>query len=109
MNIEHVKSSDAVDSLPTDQNSPSNADIQLVDMLFQEKQTLMKTVLDNTRDILCASFLFLLLSLPQADDLIKKYIQMTNSSPYILILVKAFIFAFLFFILKNFYLVQKKR
>lgn len=98
--------SDNIDSLPTDKNKPSEGEIQLVNTLFKEQSTVQK-ILEGTKDILIIGLLFVGFSLPQMDDVVKKIIPSTQSSPYILLLTKAIIFMLVFFIVKNLYLVRK--
>lgn len=97
---------DSIESLPTDKNSPSNVEIQIMDTLFQKK-AIFDTVLNATQEVLIAGILYIILSLPQIDDYIKKFVVVANTSPYILLGVKCLIFMILFFVVKNFYLARK--
>lgn len=98
--------SDSIDALPTDKNAVSHSELQIVDTLFQHKPA-FDAILNGTKEVLLAGFLFVLLSIPQADDVIKKVFKSASTSPYILLFVKAIIFMVLFFIIKNMYLVRK--
>jgi hypothetical protein len=100
--------SDSIDALPTDQNNPSHAEIQIVDTLFKQKHNTVQKLLSGTKDVLIIGFIFLLFSLPQFDDLLKKLIPATEKSLYILVGVKAVLFAFVYFLVKNLYLVRKR-
>jgi hypothetical protein len=100
--------SDSIDTLPTDQNNPSHAEIQIVDSLFKQKHNTVQKLLGGTKDVLIVGFIFLLFSLPQFDDLVKKFIPTTEKSPYILVGVKAVLFAFVYFLVKNLNLVRKR-
>ena len=100
--------SDNIDVLPTDQNNPSHAEIQIVDTLFKQKHNTVQKLLSGTKDVLVIGFIFLLFSLPQFDELLKKLIPATEKSQYILVAVKAVLFAFAYFLVKNLYLVRKR-
>lgn len=100
--------SDSIDALPTDQNNPSHAEIQIVDSLFKQKHGTVQKILSGTKDVLVIAFIFLLFSLPQFDDLLKKFIPAAENSAYILIAVKSVLFAFVYFLVKNVYLVRKR-
>ena len=100
--------SDNIDALPVDQNSPSHTDIQIVDSLFKQKHSTIQKMLAGTQDILIVGFIFLLFSIPQSDELLKKVLPVTEKSPYILLGVKKLIFMFVYFVVKNMYLVRKK-
>ncbi len=99
-------SADSIESLPTDKNVPSNSEMQIMDTLFQKK-AIFDVVLNATKEVLIAGFLFILLSFPQVDEYVKKFIPITNTSPYFLLGAKCLIFMILFFVIKNMYLVRK--
>lgn len=99
---------DIIEQLPSDQTVPSHNEIRLVDTLFQQKKSIVDKILTNTKDILIIGLLFVVISLPPVDVLIKKFITITESSPYILIVVKALLLMILYFIVSNFYLSRKK-
>lgn len=98
---------DNIDNLPVDQSPPSSGEVEVVNMLFKEKEGVIKKVVKGTKDILIAGVLFIVFSLTFLDEYIKKYITITSTSPYILCIVKAFLFMVALFIVKYFYLSQK--
>lgn len=100
--------SDSIDALPTDQNNPTHAEIQIIDQLFKQKHSIVQKILSGTKDVLVIGFVFLLFSLPQFDEFLKKLIPTTENSPYILVAIKAVLFAFVYFLVKNLYLVRKR-
>jgi hypothetical protein len=106
-NVTFDNPSDNIDSLPTDQLMPTHDEIQLVDTLFQKQHTFVQRILLHTQDVLLIGFLFIIFSLPQVDIILRRFIPSTES-PYILLFVKALLFMFVYFILKNLYLVRKK-
>jgi len=100
--------SDIIDSLPTDQNNPTHSEIQIVDQLFKQKHSTVQKILQGTKDVLIIGFIFILFSVPQFDELLKKIVPSTQTSPYILVIVKAILFSFMYFLVKNLYLVKKR-
>lgn len=99
---------DIIEQLPSDQTVPSHNEIRLVDTLFQQKKGIVDKILANTKDILIIGLLFVIISLQPVDELIKKFITITENSPYILIVVKALLLMILYFIVSNFYLSRNK-
>ena len=99
---------DIIEQLPFDQTVPSHNEIRLVDTLFQQKKSIIDKILSNTKDILIIGILFVIFSLPPVDALIKKFITITEKSPYILIGVKASLFMIACFIIINFYISRNK-
>jgi hypothetical protein len=98
---------DLIEQLPSDQTIPSHNEIRMVDSIFNEKISLMDKVLRQTKDILILGIFFIIFSLPQVDELIKKCITISDKSPYILILIKSCFFMLSYFIIQNLYLVRK--
>lgn len=99
--------SDLIDSLPTDENNPTHSEIQIVDSLFKQQHTTVQKILLRSKDVIIVGFLFVLFSLPQIDEFIKKFAPSTETSVYIFIFVKTLLFMFSYFVLKNMYLVRK--
>lgn len=99
--------SDFLDSLPTDKNTPSHTEVQIVDSLFKKQHTVVQKILAGSKDVILVGFLFLVFSLPYIDDLVKKFAPSTETSVYIFIFVKTLFFMFAYFLLKNMYLVRK--
>jgi hypothetical protein len=97
---------DNIDSLPTNKNEPTEEEIKTVDSFFLQKKNTMVKIINGFKDILITAILFIILSLPQFDEIVKKFIKCSNSSIYMLILVKAIIFCIVLFLIKNFYLSQ---
>lgn len=99
---------DIIEHLPSDQTVPSHNEIRLVDTLFQQKKSIVEKILTNSKDILIIGILFVIFSLPSVDDLIKKFITITENSTYILVGIKALLFMIVYFIVNNFYLSRIK-
>lgn len=106
MSVSFNTQSDPLDTLPTDKNAPTHSEIQIVDTLFKENHTTIQKIFNGTKDVFIFSGLFLLLSLPQINDIIIKFFP-SASSPYMLLFAKTVLFAILYFLIKNWYLVRK--
>ncbi len=100
-------SADYIDQLPNDKNPPSQQELQILENFFTSKKDNVDKILNKSRDILIASSLFFILSLPQIDTLIKNFFPTMSNSLYVLLLAKTLAFAILFFIVKNIYLVKQ--
>lgn len=98
---------DMIENLPADNSVLSHNEIRIVDQLFQKKKGLFDRILSNTKDILIIGALFVLFSIPHVDNIIKKFVAVSNNSQYILLGVKAVLFMITYFIVKNMYLVRK--
>ena len=101
------KNGDPILQLPVDQNTPTNDEIQIVNTVFKKYENTANVIFVELKDSIIVGVLFIILSIPQVDDIIKKYIPMTSSSYYMLILVKTLILMVLFWVIKHFYLSKK--
>jgi hypothetical protein len=97
---------DSIETLPSDQNPPTHNEIKMVETLFKENKSTIDIILADAKNIIFMGLLFIILSTPQVDDLIKKFV-VAAESPYILILIKAILFMFIYFIINNLYLARK--
>ena len=98
---------DDINQLPSDESVPSYNEVRIVDKFFQQKKSIFDRILHQTKDIVILGALFIILSLPFVDNIIKKFVTITTTSPYILLGIKALIFVIVYFIIKNVYLVRK--
>ena len=105
--MSYDSNSDAIDILPTDQNIPTHSEIQIVDQLFKQNHTTIQKILIGLKDIIIVGILFLCFITPQFDDVLKRFVPSTESSPYILMFIKTLLFSFAYFLVKNIYLVRK--
>lgn len=108
MQQQPVAVGDVIEQLPADMSVPSHNEIRIVDQLFQQKKGIFDRILGQTKDIVVLGVLFIVLSLPFVDNLIRKFVTAAGTSPYILIGIKALLFVFTYFIIKNLYLARKK-
>lgn len=97
---------DPIAQLPTDQSPLSPAEVQLSNTLFQAQSSVFQTIF-SLRDILAAGVLFLIFSIPQTSEFVKKIFPSTANSPYILLLVLCLSFMLALFVMKTIYLVRK--
>lgn len=100
---------DDIKQLPVDKIPPTHQELTIVNSLFKEQKNIFDKILEKSKDLLILAILFILFSLPLINDFINKYIPITNKSFYILIGIKAFLFVFSYFIVKNIYLVRIKK
>jgi hypothetical protein len=98
--------SDSIDALPVDKNPVSLDESKIIDTLFQNHSNINK-IFEGTKDIILAGLLYLLFAFPQMDEWVKKMIPSAGTSEYILVGVKTVLFMFLYFVVKNMYLVRK--
>jgi hypothetical protein len=98
---------DYIDTLPVDESTLTQTEMQMLNGIFKEQQTAVQKILSQTQDITLAGLLFLAFSTPQAEDVIKRFFPSTTTSPYILLAVKTMAFMIVYFAIKNMYLVRK--
>lgn len=98
---------DIIDTLPVDERNVSHGDIEIMNTLFHEKPTMFKKLIKEMNSIALLAILFILFSSSYIDTFINKIITVTNNSHYILITIKALIFAFLYYFIINFYFSKK--
>ena len=101
--------SDDIEKLPIDNNYvPTQNENDIIDSLFGVEKSVMNNIVNETKDLIIIAILFIVLSLKDVDDLIKKFIPVTQNSVYILLLIKTLSFVVIFWIIKNFYLSRIK-
>jgi hypothetical protein len=88
--------SDRIKDLPTNTYAPSLKEIKLAETIFGKKSNETK---NRYKLLLSIGILFFILSTDYIDNLIQKYINISNHSIYILILIKTLIFLILYYIL----------
>ena len=99
---------DLIDKLPID-NTPIDTNEMLIieDVFKPENVNKIVNVAYNTRDILIAGIVFLIVSLPIFQSILIKLIPITKNSDYIGIAIKTSAFMVLLFFINNFYLIKK--
>ncbi len=101
-------SGDMIDSLPNDNTVLTHSETQIMEHLFKNHHTGIQEMMKNLQDLILMALIFMIISLPQVDDQIKRFVPTAANSVYILIMIKAVAFVGIYFILKNLYLVRKK-
>lgn len=110
MDINTISNADLIKNLPTDKVQPSPDEIQMMDILFKNTSSSsygINNLLTELKDVLTLGILFILFSIPQLDTLFNKFIPITSTSPYILILSKTGFIMMFYWIIKHFYLMKK--
>lgn len=92
--------------LPVDKEIPNDNHIKIINGLFQENNTI-QTIINDSKDTILVGLIIIMLSMSQIDTLIRKYVVITQKSDYILYLVKGLLGAFIFWLIKHFYLSRK--
>jgi hypothetical protein len=108
MSILQPQNSDLLTSLPVDKIQPSHEEIQIVDTLFKNHSSTMNTIFNEAKESLIVGILFILFSMPQVDELLQRFIPITATSFYFLILIKAALVMVAFWLIKYFYLSKNK-
>lgn len=99
---------DLLSSLPTNLNQPTHNEIEVINRLFtNSNQNMVKNILLDFQNDFILGIVFVILSLPQVDSVITKFVVITQKSPYILLAVKALLFVLISWLLKNFWLIRK--
>jgi hypothetical protein len=99
---------DLIMSLPSDETQPSHNELRLVNTLFKNHKKTMDIIFEEAQDaILVGIIVVLILSVPQVDEYIKKFVPMSQKSDYVLVLAKGILAVAMFWITKHFYLSRK--
>ena len=105
--MSYPQNADIIDELPTDHTVPSHNEIKIVNNLFKQNKNGMYRILDELKTALIIGVLFIIFSIPQVDDLIKRVIPSSYAgSIYILLLVNAILLVVVFYFINNFYIMK---
>ena len=94
---------DNIKNLPTNTDTINDLDLQIVNNLFVSKSNIKENVFKAGKELIIISIIFIIFSLPQTDNLLKKLIPITNNYIYN-ILFKTILFLIFYFFLKHFIL-----
>ena len=97
---------DSIKSLPTNTDIINDLDLQIVNNIFGNNKNIKENVLNEAKDLIIISILFIILSLPQTDKILQKYLPITNNYIYN-ILLKTILFVLFYWLIKNFYFLRK--
>ena len=95
---------DSIFELPIDQSLATRDEMQIIDTLFTKNASTLNKLAVEAKDPIIIGVLFVILSLPMVDNLITKFVPITNKSPYILVGVKALAIMVFYWLIKHFYL-----
>jgi hypothetical protein len=98
---------DHLNNLPVDSNPPMQHEQKIVDTLFTSHKPVVQSLLSEGKDSFLVGILFILLSLPQANEIIFKLVPSAETSIYITIAIKAASVALLYWLIKHYYLSRK--
>ena len=105
--VQQVANGDLISQLPVDEAPPSPQEVHLVNTLFKEHKTTLDLIAEESKDSVIIACIIILLTLPQVNELINRFVPMTVNSVYIMALVKGIAGGILFWIIKYFYLSRK--
>ena len=95
---------DSVSSLPTDKTLPRRSELDTADQLFSQEPNVTSKLVEQGQEVAIVLIIVFVVSLPQIDTLLSRFIPICNSSPYITILIKSFAAAIIIWLVKYFYL-----
>lgn len=98
---------DIIEQLPVDQSLPTHDEINLINTIFKKEKTNIQKILNEFKDVLFVGIIFIVLSIPYTENMIKSIVPMTYNYTYLTLIIKALIFIVLFWLIKNFWLIQK--
>ena len=88
-NMNRSSKSDAISSLPTDKVLPNRSEVETANQLFTKETSVTDKLLEQGKEASIIFVVVFIISLPQVDSLLTKFIPITNKSPYIAILIKS--------------------
>ena len=98
---------DRIANLPIDQSQATQNEINIIDTLFTKNASTMDKLASEATDCIIIGIIFVVFSLHQTDNLIKKFLPVTVNSPYILLGIKAIAFMVIYWLIKHFYLSRR--
>lgn len=98
---------DHITQLPVDQAPPTSNEIQIINTLFKKHRGAMDVVFEESKESIFVAILVILFSLPSVDVLIKRFLPISEKSPYIFVVIKGLMSMAIFWIIKHFYLSRK--
>jgi len=100
--------SDLISSLPMDNNPLNHDEIHILQTLFKDENKYdIKNIFIELKDSVIGGILFGLLSTPQFNKLLERFVPITKTSIIMNISVKVIIFIFLYWIILNLALSRK--
>jgi hypothetical protein len=90
---------DMIENLPTDESELNSKELFIINSLFKNEET--KAVFSEFKESLIISLLFVFVSLPFLETLIRRVIPISDRMAYLLIAIKAILLGFIFWLVKN--------
>ena len=90
---------DMIENLPTDESELNSKELFIINSLFKNEET--KAVFSEFKESLIISLLFVFVSLPFLETLIRRVIPIPDRMAYLLIAIKAILLGFIFWFVKN--------
>ena len=91
-------------SLPTDKTLPRRSELDTADQIFSQEPTVTSKLVEQGKEIAIILVVVFVVSLPQIDTLLNRFIPICNTSPYIGILIKSLAAAVIIWLVRYFYL-----
>jgi hypothetical protein len=99
---------DDINKLPVDKLEPTLPEIQVIDTLFEKHKSTINKILEEGKDLFILGIIFILISLPKCDEILKRFIPIANNNNF-LILIKAIIIIVVYWVVKFSYLSKNNK
>ena len=101
--------SDPIENLPIPQTPvhPNHNELKIVDTIFKENRPMTDRIVHEFKEPAIIALLFIIVSMPQIDEMIAKFIPSIAGSPYMILGLKAIVLGLMFWLIKNFVLAKK--
>lgn len=96
---------DRIDKLPVDDTVPDYNELLMVKEMFEKNKDGVKKIASSIKDTIFVFILFCIFTMPFVDNFIRKYINNPNAT----FLVKASLFAIIYFFVTNYYLTKPSK
>lgn len=93
--------SDRLETLPVDDSFVEPPDIHLVEQIFKENKEGVGKIASELKPILLVGIIYVLMSIPQVDEIIKKFLPFTRNSTFMFIGFKALVIMILLYFFSN--------
>ena len=96
---------DNIIQLPTDTIEQTPQEVQILNTLFNETKTNKRFNIE-IKNLIIIFILFIIISLPQINQLLEKILPITTKSLYANILIKSLLFVLVYWLILNFALIK---
>ena len=98
---------DTIETLPVEESKPNQEQLALAMSIFEYEKE-MNCVGSEVKDVVSIVILFILFSLPQLDELLKKYIPQLRNQVF-LVTFKCICVVFLYYMFKNYQVIKHQK